>query len=171
MNRSNALKDVRNRAGAALKALLELVSAIKVKNIRFDFSGSDGGTQDKSHNRNEASIDGLAHVSVCGHSHTVVCKVVASDHPRLVRLALAELRGHLTQLASDATPVLIAPAFSAGAQALCAELGAGFLDLDGNARLVLDEVFIAKRSLRQRSLPPASELPEHSVEQLEVVAA
>jgi hypothetical protein len=56
------------------------------------------------------------------------------------------------------TPVLIAPELSEEAQALCRDSNTGFLDLEGNARLYLDEVFIVKRSLPHRkTLPPQAE--------------
>lgn len=44
------------------------------------------------------------------------------------------------------TPVLVAPFLSSVAQALCREQGVGFLDLDleGNARLAFDAVFIER---------------------------
>jgi hypothetical protein len=44
------------------------------------------------------------------------------------------------------------------AQTLCRNNDVGFLDLDGNARLYLDEVFIVKRSLPQKTIPPPAEI-------------
>ena len=43
------------------------------------------------------------------------------------------------------------------AQTLCRNNDVGFLDLDGNARLYFDEVFIVKRSLPHKTIPPAAE--------------
>jgi hypothetical protein len=48
---------------------------------------------------------------------------------------------------NETTPVLIAPYLSPEAQTLCKERDAGFLDLEGNARLSPGEVFIGKRSM------------------------
>jgi hypothetical protein len=42
---------------------------------------------------------------------------------------------------------------SAQTRALCEQNRVGFLDLEGNARLVVDEVFIGKRSVRSDSVP------------------
>jgi RecB family endonuclease NucS len=58
-------------------------------------------------------------------------------------------------------PILITPEISDEAQAICRDNNAGFMDLDGNARLYLDEVFIVKRSLHQHKTvpPPAETLP------------
>jgi hypothetical protein len=64
-----------------------------------------------------------------------------------VRSALNELRQGAARLPGDATPVIIAPYLSPESQALCKESQAGFLDLEGNARLALGEVFIVKRTL------------------------
>jgi hypothetical protein len=66
-------------------------------------------------------------------------------------MALKELQSHIAQLASDATPFFIAPYLPVEARALCRENEVGFLDLEGNAYLVLDEVFIVKRSLPRRN--------------------
>ena len=49
--------------------------------------------------------------------------------------------------AGDTMPVLIAPYLSPEAQALCNESKTGFIDLEGNVRLALGEVFIVKRTM------------------------
>jgi hypothetical protein len=125
----------KHRAVEALKALLEQMSAIKLRDIKFDSPGSD------------CRIDILAQIDVYGHSHTLACKVTANGQPKHVCMALKELQDHIAQLAPGATPVFIAPYLPEEAQALCRESDAGFLDLQGNAHLVLNEVFIVKRSL------------------------
>jgi hypothetical protein len=92
----------------------------------------------------------VAYVDVYQHSHTLVCAVKESDDPENVSDALAELRYRAAELPSHATPVFIAPRVSAAAQALCSGSQAGFLDLEGNARLHLDDVFIRQRTLFAR---------------------
>jgi hypothetical protein len=136
MKRNGATKDAKIQAGEALRALLARASSIKLREIRFDSPRAHG------------KVDILARVSVCGHSHTLVCTVMEAGQlqTRPIRAALRELGDHIAQLGPDATAALIAPYRSEEAQALCRESEAGYLDLEGNARLVVGEVFIATRS-------------------------
>ena len=137
MRVSDSMQAMRNAAAEALKSVLHHVSQIKVKGMELDSP------------RPDLKVDILAYLDVQGHSHTLVCKVRASGRPDHVRMALKELKGHASEFPPNATPVLIAPHFSEEARALCRESNAGFLDLEGNARLELGDVFIGKRSLPQ----------------------
>jgi hypothetical protein len=76
--------------------------------------------------------------------------VNADTRPSKVRASLRKLQECAAHLAGETTLVLIAPYLSPEAQTLCKESHAGFLDLEGNARLSLGEVFIGKRSMRQQ---------------------
>jgi len=142
MKTSDAKHDLEIRAAAALKAVLAEVSTIKVREIRHQTSesGKDRGL--------------TACVDVFGHHHTLTCGVQSDGQPGHVRSALEELRHGAARLPGDATPVIIAPYLSPEAQAVCKENKAGFLDLEGNARLALGEVFIVKQSLPHRSSTP-----------------
>ena len=122
-----------DHAVAALKTLLGQVSAIKVREVRIECTAPS----------REFLI--VAYVDVYHHSHTLVCSVKLSDEPEEVRSALAELETRAARLSSNATPVFIAPRISSQARALCTQGRAGFLDLEGNARLHLDDVFIGQR--------------------------
>jgi hypothetical protein len=139
MKVTDPMQSRKNRAVEALKAVLLQVSAIKLKNIDLDLS--DPGRK----------IDILAHIDIYGHSHTLVCKVMAAEHRQAVRDVLVEFCDHAAQLSGNATPVLIAPRLSAEARTLCLQNKAGFLDLEGNARLEVGEVFIARQLLPHRS--------------------
>lgn len=132
------------RAAEALGALLHQVSSIKTRDIKFQSAGS--------HRPNKI----LADVEVLGHSHKLVCNV-ADEAPGRVRKALHTLRTDVEKKAPGATPVLIAAHLSAQMRAMCEEHRVGFLDLEGNAHLVLDEVFICKRSVRRASPNPIGE--------------
>ncbi|MGA9060571.1 MAG: hypothetical protein WB341_02795 [Terracidiphilus sp.] len=123
------------RAAKALAALLGQVSGIKLKEMRRE-SPSRGRA---------AGI--LARIEVFGHSHMLACEVNSDAEPGRLRAALRDLQDGAAQLGGEATPVLIAPYLSPEAQALCKENQAGFLDLEGNARLSVGEVFIVMRSL------------------------
>jgi len=137
MRVTDSMQAMRNTAAEALKSVLHHVSQIKVKDIDVDSPRAD------------LKVDILAYLDVHGHSHTLVCKVTASGRPDHVRTALEEFQVHASEFSPNATPVLIAPHLSEEARALCRESKAGFLDLEGNARLELGDVFIGKRSLPQ----------------------
>jgi len=128
-------QETENLAASALGTLVEQVPAIKLERIETS-PGADRG------------VDILAHIIVAGRPHVLACEVKASGQPRHVRAALFQLR---SAVAHSATPVFIAPYLSPEAQSLCREQNVGFLDLEGNARLVVDEVFIGKRSVRSES--------------------
>lgn len=101
----------------------------------------------------------IAHVEIYGHGHLLVCKVAENSNTAHLRRIFMELRKLHADSPVATTPILIAPDLSSEeAQALCRESSIGFLDLEGNARLYLDEVFICKRSLpHHKPLPPQAE--------------
>ena len=131
-----AANDLEGRAAEALRSLLEEVSAVKLKEMKRE-----------SPARGRAA-EILAYVDIYGHSHTLACEVNADTRPSMVRASLRKLRACASHLAGETTLVLIAPYLSPEAQTLCKESHAGFLDLEGNARLSLGQVFIGKRSMR-----------------------
>jgi hypothetical protein len=126
-----------SRAAEALDALLHSVSSIKTRDIKFQ----------PAHRK----TDILADIDVFGKNHRLVCSV-ADAEPDGVRKALEKLRTSADSRKCDATPVLITSHLSAQDRAMCEERRVGFLDLDGNARLVVDEIFIGKRSVRSAPL-------------------
>ena len=99
----------------------------------------------------------LARVDVLGHNHTLACEIEPNVRHEDLRKALDELCRDAANCEDAATPLLIAPYLSPEAQAICKERSASYLDLEGNARLALGEVFIGKRSTRIR----AANCPSH----------
>jgi Transcriptional regulator, AbiEi antitoxin, Type IV TA system len=126
------MKSMENSAVEALRALLDQIPAIKLLDIEQELQRGDLG------------IDIVAHVEVSGRRHALVCEVKSSGQPRHVRMALLQLRNYVARHAQNATPVFIAPYLSPEAQALCREHAVGFLDLEGNVRLLFDTVFIER---------------------------
>lgn len=127
------VKSTETQAEKALRALLEHVPVIKLLDIEREIQGPDSG----------AGL--VAHIEISSRHHTLVCEVKANGQPRHVRTALLELRNYMAHHAQDATPVFIAPYLSSEAQAMCTEQAIGFLDLEGNARLQFDTVFIERQ--------------------------
>ncbi len=128
-----SLKAFELLAAEALRELLRQVPVIEVTEVEL-------GVQ-----REQRELDILAHVTVAGRRHALVCEVKANGQPRHVRMAVLQLRNYLAHYGADAIPVFIAPYLSPEAQALCREQEVGFLDLEGNARLVFDGVFIERQ--------------------------
>ena len=153
-------RDLNAQAIKALKAALQDVSAIKLKEIQTESQGRHGAK------------DIIASVDIYGHNHTLVCKVRENTQTLRVRRALRDLNRSVQNCPENAMPILIAPSLSQEAQTLCTESNAGFLDLEGNMRLVMKEVFIAKRSLPHRQpLPPQAEpLPTSETARLAHIA-
>lgn len=133
MKSARTPNEMETRAAEALSALLHEVSSIKTRDIKFQ----------PAHRK--SSI--LADIDVLGHSHKLVCNV-ADGQPDNVKRALQKLRTCADGKKLDSTPVLIAPFLSLQDRELCARNSVGFIDLQGNASLSVDEVFIGKRSVR-----------------------
>jgi hypothetical protein len=136
--------DLEMRATDALRAVLGQVSVIKLKEMRREAH---------THGR---CVEILADIEVFGRSHLLACEVKAQGEPAQVRAALRNLRNDVASIPGNATPVIIAPYLSPEAQQLCKEHDAGFLDLEGNARLTLGEVFIGMRSMPGQGANSAS---------------
>ena len=135
MKSTIAPAELQMRAADALKALLGQVSAIRVKEMRRE-AHAEG-----------RCVEILAETDVFGHTHLLACGVHAHGEAADLCEALRALRDDAASISGNVTPVLIAPYLSPEAQQLCKENNAGFLDLEGNARLTLGEVFIGMRSL------------------------
>ena len=127
------------RAADALKAALGEVSTIKVREIRLESQrvGRDSCL--------------MVYVDLFGRSHTLTCEIHADGEPQQVLSTLEGLRSAVAPRDEEVMPIIFAPYLSPEAQALCKENKAGFVDLEGNARLSLGEVFIVKRTLPHRS--------------------
>jgi hypothetical protein len=162
MKMTDARREMIFRATEALKSVLSQVSTLKLKEIRRVSAASGGET-------------GLvAWVDVLGRSHTLACAVKTDAHPSNLLATLRELHESAARVAGDATPVLIATYLSPEAQALCKESRSGFLDLEGNARIDIGEIFIGKRTFALRHVSPpmvrnATDVP-HGVRRASLVS-
>jgi hypothetical protein len=143
MKMQDTRHDLEIRAAAALQAALTEVSAIKVREIRHQ------SVQDSSLTGSARNL--MVHVDVFGRRHTLACQIQTEGDLQCVRSTLEELRASATHRGPDETPIIIAPRLSAESQALCRESMTGFVDLEGNARFALGEVFVIKRTLPHRS--------------------
>jgi hypothetical protein len=145
-------RHLESEAIEALRETLRQISVIKVKEI----------SEVAHRRRGEKMI--LGHIEIYGHAHLLACKIAPDCGTERVKSALEDLHSVKRERGVVTIPILIAPTMSDEAQNLCRESGVGFLDLEGNARLYLDEVFIVKRSIpHQKKIPPRAE-PLHTSE-------
>jgi len=145
MRTHDARYELETRAAAALMAALTEVSTVKVKEIRRETGGDANLT---------------VHVDVFGCRHVLACAIHSDGQPQNLIPALEQLCAQETMRSADAMPIVVAPYLSPEAQALCKESRMGYVDLEGNARLALGEIFIVKRTLphrnQHRSAAPAT---------------
>lgn len=128
-------QELRIRAAEALRAVLSEVSGTKVREISHPSAdqGSGGAF--------------TASVEVYGRRHTLACEIAHDDQPAHLRALISELCSGVNSAQTGATPVIIAQHISDEARDVCRQSHAGFLDLEGNARIALGEVFILKRTI------------------------
>ena len=93
----------------------------------------------------QREVNVMAHIKVGGKPHTLACEVKSTGQPRHVRTALLQLKSYAAHQQHAVIPLFIAPYLSPEAQALCTEQNVGFMDLEGNARIVFDGVFIERQ--------------------------
>lgn len=94
----------------------------------------------------------LARIHVLGRTHTLACAMHQGAFEEGLDSAIFDLYTGAAALDSAAMPVLIASSLSAEAQSLCRENRVAYIDLKGNARIDLGEVFIARHAVPQNSL-------------------
>lgn len=144
LKQPESMKSTEDRAAEKLRALLDELAVIDARSINVDQQAEDG------------RVDILAKLTIGKNQWMLACEVKPRGHPAQIRDAIFQLKSYVDRLGDRAVPVVIAPYLSPAAQQLCREQGAGYLDLEGNAHLVFDHVFI-DRSVATR---PASERRE-----------
>ncbi|MDR1934337.1 MAG: hypothetical protein LBS49_01905 [Candidatus Accumulibacter sp.] len=126
------MKEAEARAGEALRRLLEKVPIVQIEDI--EHAAASGHWEPYL----------SARLLVEGRRHLLICEYKSNAQPRHARSALLELRDYVARRAPHATPVFMAPYLSPAVRQLCSEKGVGYLDLEGNARIAFDGVFIER---------------------------
>jgi hypothetical protein len=83
-------------------------------------------------------------ITVRGQTFKLICEVKSHAQPRIVREAALQLQYHRNLIGGDAYGVFLAPFLSEASRKICIEHGIGYLDFEGNCRLVFDGVFIER---------------------------
>lgn len=130
------------RAAEALRAVLGEVSSVKLMEMRFETPGHGQASEI------------LAKIDVLGHRHTMTCEVNTEGSQRLLMTGLRNSREGSVDRDANSTFVMIAPYLSPEAQAICKESHTNFIDLQGNARITIGEIFIGKRTMVPRMREP-----------------
>lgn len=107
--------------------------------IRFE--RADREFNEPSRNR---EVNFMVHLKANGRPWRLVCEVKGNGQPRYIRSAVAQLRNYIEHQQRDAYGVVIAPYFSPASQQICRDENIGFLDFEGNCRLVFNGVFIER---------------------------
>jgi hypothetical protein len=117
-----------------MEALLAEVPFLSVERVERE-------VLDPNHRR---EADFLLEIKANGRSQRLVCEVKSNGQPRIVRAAIDQLRYFLSPGQRGTYGVVIAPYLSPAAQELCRKEDIGFLDFEGNCRLVFNGVFIER---------------------------
>lgn len=139
--------EVESEAVERTKNLLGSVPFLKIEGVDHEPSAPD----------HRGRRDFLLRLKAHGRSYRIVCEIKSSGQPRYVRSAIDQLRAYIERSGQRTYPVVIAPYLSPTARQICQEGEVGFLDFEGNCRLVFNGVFIerlvpAKSSTERREL-------------------
>lgn len=141
------LKDQEFQAAEHILALLREVPFLELGQLRHEPLLGPASA------RPDFQLDVFAH----GRKQRLICEVKSHGQPRTVREAALQLRYYCDHAGGDAYGVFLAPFLSQASQQICKEHGVGFVDFEGNCRLVFDGVFIerlvaTKPSVERRDL-------------------
>lgn len=119
-------------------------------------------------NESDHGIDIIVQFEAMGQPKVLICEVKSEGQPRHVRSGVNQLRVAIAPRAKVDALVLIAPYLSEESRRICADAEVGYLDFEGNCRLVFDGVFIertvptrpavAKRDLRSLFKPKSAQV-------------
>jgi hypothetical protein len=114
----------------ALQDLLSKVPIIEIKSFKTSLPAKTWAP------------DLIVEIDASGKSHFLACDIKTNGQPRFVTAAILQLRDYVSEWTTEITPIVIAPYLSLAARQACREKGVGYLDLEGNAWLSFDGVFI-----------------------------
>ncbi|HAG49708.1 MAG TPA: hypothetical protein DHU69_08585 [Deltaproteobacteria bacterium] len=122
-------KDLLKKAQKSIESLLLDVPLVKLKeskaNVKID----------------NQEIDFVLSALISGKPAKFIVEVKSQGEPRLVRMAIAQLKEYLKNF-KDSYGILVAPYLSGASRQICKETGIGCIDLAGNAFLSFKNVFI-----------------------------
>lgn len=90
---------------------------------------------------NNKKVDFVLSALISGRPAKFIVEVKSQGEPRLVRVAISQLKEYLTSF-KDSYGILVAPYLSDASRQICKETGIGCVDLAGNAFLSFKKMFI-----------------------------
>jgi hypothetical protein len=138
---SNSVKEIEERGAAELERLLRRIPRIKLKSLKIGAMQKDTG------------FDLQVRVALDGKRHTLIAEVKSSGQPRYAREAVLRLKVLAARSTPPAIPVFIAPFLTESTRDLCFQQGVSYLDLEGNARVAFDSVYLEIVSPHRPSSP------------------
>ena len=131
-----------------------------VRDLLHRIPGAEVATVAQPQTTDDRQVDGLLRVDCGGTIRLLAVEVQAQGAPRFVRSAVYRLEScvaHIRQSAAphpaeQIVPVLVSSYLSPESRAICLEHDVAYLDLEGNARLAFDGVFI-ERSVPSKPKP------------------
>lgn len=122
-------KDLLKRAQRGITSVLSDITFLELKgfktNVRLD----------------NKEVDFVLSTLISGKPAKFIIEVKSQGEPRLVRIAIAQLKEYLKGF-KDSYGILVAPYLSDASRQICKETGIGCIDLAGNAFLSFKNVFI-----------------------------
>lgn len=79
-----------------------------------------------------------------GKAQTLAIEVKKNAQPRFARMAILQLRDFIRTLDKPAKPILASSYLSPEVRNICKQEDVGYIDLEGNTRIALDNIFIER---------------------------
>ncbi|MBM4146672.1 MAG: hypothetical protein FJ240_10460 [Nitrospira sp.] len=122
-------KDLLKRARNSITSVLLDVTFLELKDFKTNVR------------INNKEVDLVLSTFISGKPAKFIIEVKSQGEPRLVRVAIAQLKEYLNGF-KDSYGILVAPYLSDAGRQICKEAGMGCVDLAGNAFLCFKNVFI-----------------------------
>ena len=149
-------KDLLKRAQNGITSVLSDITFLELKDFKANVR------------INNKEADFVLSTLISGKPAKFIVEVKSQGEPRLVRMAIAQLKEYLKGF-KDSYGILVAPYLSDTSRQICKETGIGCVDLAGNAFLSFRNVFIdrsgrpnpfaATRLLKSVFSPKSSRIP------------
>ncbi len=154
MKPQESVKETKEAGLAAVRALLRRLPGAELTDVA-----------EMRHAGSRLHADGVVRLRHGDTVHLLLIEVKAHGAPRLIRSAVHQLHGHVAEMrqrgawhgADRIVPMLVSPYLSPRSRSICHDHGVAYLDLQGNARLALDGIYI-ERSVPTKPKPEARAL-------------
>ncbi len=124
-------KDLLKKAQESIASVLSDISFVELKESKASVRIDD------------REIDLVWNTFISGKPARFIIEVESRGEPRLVRMAIAQLKEYLQDI-KDSYGIIVAPYLSDAGRQICKEAGIGCIDLAGNAFLSFKNVFIER---------------------------